>query len=546
MFFQPTPNETWTGFSEHDRVARSFFIGLLVLAVALLSNERLYAQRTPATRKLPSADKVVEKYLKALGGKKRVATIRDATYEWTVHLNGQQIGVGTTQIKSPASSRSELTFANGRIITAANSSSAWSKGLDGELRTLTGAEGGVAKLQSLLNATHLINYKKNNVAARVLSLDEQGNEPAYVVEFSTRSGARLLYFFNQATGLISKVQDESRKTNTTFAEYRPLNGFPTPHLVKIDLQGTGELTLQLQKSSYNSGVLISTFDAPSATQSLSVEELLREVGRNQDEVEKRFTEYSFRQKETDKEINSKGEVKKQTERVYEVFPLAYREPVLKLISENGVPLSEEKAAKEEKRVQEELVKAERDREKNEAKEMKRRAERQQKRAAKGQTEDEDVEISQFLKVCEFVSPRRERFRDREAVVFDFRPRPGFRPRNRQEELISKLVGVVWIDPADKQVMRLEARLAEGFKMAGGLLFSLRPGASLVMEQTRMQEGIWLPKLAQINLSMKVLLFGGGDLNKTYEWSDYKHFKGDVGDYRLDAPGNRDERVKTQP
>ena len=165
--------------------------------------------------------------------------------------------------------------------------------------------------------------------------------------------------------------------------------------------------------------------------------------------------------------------------------------------------------------------------------QKRKAEQARKRAKN--EEDDDVEISEFLKVCEFVSPRRERFRNRDAVVFDFRPKPGFKPSNREEDLISKLVGVVWIDPADKQVMRLEARLAEGFKMAGGLLFSVRPGASLVMEQTRMNEGIWMPALAQINLSMKVLLFGGGDMNKTYEWSDYKHFSGDVRDYSLDAP-----------
>jgi hypothetical protein len=84
-------------------------------------------------------------------------------------------------------------------------------------------------------------------------------------------------------------------------------------------------------------------------------------------------------------------------------------------------------------------------------------------------------------------------------------------------------------------MRLEARLAEGFKMAGGLLLSLRPGAALVIEQTRVAEGVWLPKFAQINLSVMVLLFGGGDYNKTIEWSDYRHFQGDVGDYKLDAP-----------
>jgi len=138
-------------------------------------------------------------------------------------------------------------------------------------------------------------------------------------------------------------------------------------------------------------------------------------------------------------------------------------------------------------------------------------------------------------VHEFVSPRRERFRERDAVVFDFRVRPGFKSSNRQENLISKLIGVVWIDPADKQVMRLEARLAEGFKMGGGLLVNLRPGAAFVMEQTRVAEGLWLPRTAQINLSVKVLLFGGGDYNQTFEWSDYKHFSGDVGDYKLDAP-----------
>jgi hypothetical protein len=167
--------------------------------------------------------------------------------------------------------------------------------------------------------------------------------------------------------------------------------------------------------------------------------------------------------------------------------------------------------------------------------QKSRAERERKKAKTKDGEDDDVDISQFLKIHEFVSPRRERFRDRDAVVFDFRPRPGFKPSNRQEDLISKLVGVVWIDPADKQVMRLEARLAEGFKMAGGLLVNLRPGAAFVMEQTRMVEGVWLPRLAQINLSVKVLLFGGGDYNQTIEWSDYKHFSGEVGDYKLDAP-----------
>jgi len=107
--------------------------------------------------------------------------------------------------------------------------------------------------------------------------------------------------------------------------------------------------------------------------------------------------------------------------------------------------------------------------------------------------------------------------------------------DRGHELVAR------IDPVDKQVMRLEARLAEGFKIAGGLLVSLRPGAALAMEQTRMIEGVWLPRFAQVNLSVKVLLFGGGDFNKTIEWTDYRHFSGDVNDYKLDSPKTEEKK-----
>jgi len=502
--------------------------------------ELLFAQRKTAapSGKLPSAEKLVDNYLKASGGKKRMALIRDATYEWTIQLKDQTMGNARTQIKAPGSVRIEMTFGNGQIISAANASSTWVYGLDGQLRTLTGAQAAAAKLQALLDANHLVDYKKLNVLARVVSLGEIASEPAYIVEFSSRNGARLRYWFSASSKLPVQIEDEERKTMVRFADYRfeVATNVLEPHHVALNTDGSGELTFLLQRVSYNMGIRDSAFDPPPAAEALDVPALLREVARNQEEVERRVTEYAFVQRETDREFSSKGEVKKETVKVFEVFPLADREPITKLVSENGVPLSGERAAKETKRVTEEFLKAERDREKNGQKAVRRRAERLRKRATPAKAdEDDDPVISQFLKVCEFVSPRREKFRERDAVVFDFRPRPGYRPRNRQENLISKVVGVVWIDPVDKQVMRLEARLAESFKMAGGLLLSLRPGAGFVIEQMRMAEGIWLPRLAQVNLSVKVLLFGGGDLNKSIEWSDYKHFKGDVGEYKLDAP-----------
>ena len=502
------------------------------------TNRLLYeaAQRVEQPSKLPSVDKVLDGYLKTIGGKKQVAAIRDATYEWTIQLKDQTMGLATTQIRAPSSVRLEMLFGNGRVVSAANSRSAWTQGLDGKLHTLTDAEAAAARLQAILDASHLLNFRKSNVLARVAGVKAVEDGNAYAVEFSLRSGARLRYFFSASTKLLVRIEDDARKTVTRFEDYRREGNILEPHRVSINNGGSGELTLLLQRASYNTGVAESSFDPPRAAEALDVPALLREVSRNQDELEKRFNEYSFTQKETDREISGKGELKKETVKVFEVFPIAHREPVMKLISENGIPLTGERAAKEQKRVEEEFAKAERDKDKDEQREQKRRAEREKKQAARAKEGDnDDPDISAFLRVCEFVSPRRERFRDRDAIVFDFRPRPGFKSSNRQEDLISKLVGVVWIDPADKQVMRLEARLAEGFKMGGGLLVNLRPGAAFVMEQTRMLEGVWLPRLAQINLSVKVLLFGGGDYNQTIEWSDYKHFSGDVGDYKLDAP-----------
>jgi len=513
-----------------------------LLSIGLLcSNAQSQAQQGT---KLPSGEKIVEGHLKAIGGKKRVATIRDATYEWQIQLKDRSMGIARTQSKTPSSVRSELIFGNGKIVSAANPRSAWTHGLDGKPHTLTDAEAAAARLQAVLDAGHLLELKKSNVLSRAVSFKTVEAVPVYVVEFSLRTGARLRYLFSPITKLLVGIEDDARKTITRFEDYRSEGTILEPHRMSID-NGGGELTFLLQRATYNAGIADSAFDPPGAAEALDVMELLREVSVNQDQLEKRFNEYSFIQKETSREINGKGEVKKETVKVYEVFPISNREPVMKLLSENGIPLTAERAAKEQKRVEEEFAKAEREKDKDEQKVEKRRAERQRKRETKAKKGDgDDIGISVFLRVCEFVSPRHERFRDRDAVVFDFRPRPGFKPSNRQEDLISKLVGVVWIDPADQQVMRLEARLAEGFKMGGGLLVNLKPGAAMVMEQTRMVEGVWLPRLAQINLSVKVLLFGGGDYNQTYEWSDYKHFSGDVGDYKLDAPkAATDEAVK---
>jgi hypothetical protein len=320
-----------------------------------------------------------------------------------------------------------------------------------------------------------------------------------------------------------------------------------PHRIEIERAGEPALTLTLNSASYNTGLAESFFEPP-ADATLDIPALLRDLSKNQEETDKRINDYTFTRKVTERELDDKGVLKKEKVTVFEVYPFAGYGWVHKLVSENGVPLTPEREAKEQKRVAEELEKAEREAPKRTEKRERERARQREKRRAKaaksgGKEEAEedgaDVEISTFLRACEFVSPRRERFRDRDVIVFDFRPRAGFKPSNGGESLVSKLSGVIWVDPAERQVMRLEARLVESFKMGGGLLASVKPGSAFLFEQTRLEEGIWLPRYSQVNASARIMLFKGMSINETNEFSDFKRFSAKTGEDKLDAPKSKE-------
>lgn len=247
----------------------------------------------------------------------------------------------------------------------------------------------------------------------------------------------------------------------------------------------------------------------------------------------RVSEYSFVQKETERAFDGKGGIKKETIKTYEVFPTRQGRRVLKLVSENGVPLTGEKLVKEEQRVVKELEKSEAE------------SARKQEKSVAGQKAEperggnidpsegglEQQAILTILRVSEVYSPRFESFRDREAIVFNFRPRAGYKPRGFFDAVFSKLAGTVWIDREDKQIVRAETRVVENVKMGGGLLATFRKDSTIVFERAKFGE-VWLPKSSQDNASAKFLLFGSLDAATITEYSNYNRYTTEVKDYKV--------------
>jgi hypothetical protein len=86
-------------------------------------------------------------------------------------------------------------------------------------------------------------------------------------------------------------------------------------------------------------------------------------------------------------------------------------------------------------------------------------------------------------------------------------------------------------------------LIESFKVGGGLLASLREGATFVLEQERVNNEIWLPTRADINLGVKVLLVKGINVNSSVVYGDYKRFNVESEKEKLKDPFPTQKPVK---
>jgi hypothetical protein len=121
-----------------------------------------------------------------------------------------------------------------------------------------------------------------------------------------------------------------------------------------------------------------------------------------------------------------------------------------------------------------------------------------------------------------------------VIVFDFEPDPDFDMRNAKSMLkfFGKTAGVMWIDEKDRQVARIEAALFESYKVGGGLLAKLQKGASFTLEKERVNDEVWLPSQADINLSVRVLLVKGISVNQVIRSYDYRVFETEVTDAKV--------------
>ena len=103
------------------------------------------------------------------------------------------------------------------------------------------------------------------------------------------------------------------------------------------------------------------------------------------------------------------------------------------------------------------------------------------------------------------------------------PKPGYRARSSEGAALSKIRGRMWIEKAGYQWVRIEAETTATISF-GLFLARMNPGAKLVLEQTRVNDELWLPKRLYMVGKGRIALVKRIAEDEEITWSDYKKFQ----------------------
>jgi len=467
--------------------------------------------------------RIIDQYIKATGGSGKLAKLQTLAIEGSLdRASDGKTGTFTFDSKSPNRYYLELIAGEQPEILAYNGKSAWHLSTQNEPATLLGQDALQLEAASTLACTHLLNLKKSKIGAALIGPTKVGSHDTLEIEFTMPTGVKRQFHFDSSSHLLLK---ESGLTGgvpqeTLYDDYRPESGIQIAHKIELH-RGNETYNIVVTRVAVNQTIGERIFDFPrkSQVQLPDLKKLFEEIDANQKTLDKIRENYAGRRVEEETEFDGSGKVSKLERREYTFFYLNGDE-ISTLVGKDGKPLSEAEQTKQneitKKRI-EEIQKRQAEKEQKEKK-------AQEKGKDKNDEKDDDepgIEI--FLRACQFVNPRHERFRGQDVLVFDFEGNPEYKAKKMVEKIVQQLAGVVWIDEKQHEVARLEAYFVKDFRFAGGLLANLQKGTSFIFEQAFINNEVWLPTYEEAHVGVRLLLVKGIKVNEVTRYSDYQRF-----------------------
>jgi len=148
-------------------------------------------------------------------------------------------------------------------------------------------------------------------------------------------------------------------------------------------------------------------------------------------------------------------------------------------------------------------------------------------AEEQRAEEEKLRVSNEERRKETADERAQRLArwQRRIDRLDASPRPGYQPKSQFASFFPKVKLRFWVDKQDYQAARIEMETLDTISF-GGFLVRVGKGTHLVIEQTRVNNEVWLPREVLLTAAARILLVKGFNRELAFTFSDYKKFQVD--------------------
>jgi len=252
--------------------------------------------------------------------------------------------------------------------------------------------------------------------------------------------------------------------------------------------------------------------APSLSQE-QIRDLIRLSADKDLENDKKLRDYTYVERQEERHLDGKGQVKSTEAKTYDVMEI-YGEQVEKLIAKEDKPLSDKDAKKEDEKIQK-LI----DKRKNESEDDRnKRLEKEEK-----EREQNRQFVREVADAYNFKFDGMESIEGRENYVIEGDPKPGYEPHLKEAKILPKARFRVWIDKGDSQMKKLDVEFIDTISW-GLFLARLHKGSRVLIEQTRVNDEVWLQQHVAIKVDARVALLKNFNLDLDFTDRDYKKFR----------------------
>jgi hypothetical protein len=213
--------------------------------------------------------------------------------------------------------------------------------------------------------------------------------------------------------------------------------------------------------------------------------------------------YSYLERDENRRLDPAGRVKSEEVDVSRAI-LVNGVQFEQLVERNGRPLS----AEEERKQKEELDK------------LKRLTPEQCADRLRKDEEENTSLVAEVPRAFDFQLAGEEVVDGRPAWVLQAAPHPGYRAQGTYGKMFSKVAGKLWVDKREFGWIKVDGDVIQPFSM--GLFFArVLRGSHITMEQTRVDEGLWMPQRIEVRATAKILFVKSLVIDRILTYSEYE-------------------------